>query len=283
MLRDGILASPRVTKLGWAEEVFYRRLMSAVDDYGRYYADCGLVRAACYPRQLDKVTDADIERWLEALAAVRLVRVYTVDGERYLELLDFRQQVRAKKSKFPQMLSTCVAPATQTPSMAPANAHLDVDEVVGVGEHPPPPTDVGGGPVPPLLPEAKTTTATPKPETAPSAAVWLAYRAAYEERYHTAPVRNATVNGQLRNLVARLGAEEAPLVAVFYVASQDPLFVKAKHGVGVLLNQCEAIRTTWATRGRSNVTSLSAVGQRSADNLQHWVNDGEPSNGTQGP
>lgn len=123
ILREGILTSPRIAKLGWAEEVFYRRLHSVVDDFGRYFADIGLLRAACYPRQLNKVSDSDVEKWLQAIEKAALVRVYPAqDGERYLQVLDFGQQVRAKKSKFPQMPSTCAADATQTQ----ANAHLDV-------------------------------------------------------------------------------------------------------------------------------------------------------------
>lgn len=123
IIREGILTSPRIAKLGWPEEVFYRRLMSVVDDFGRYYADPGLLRAACYPRQLSKVSDSDIGKWLRACVDAALVRVYPAqDGEDYLELLNFGQQVRAKKSKFPDMLSACVADAVQVP----ANAHLDV-------------------------------------------------------------------------------------------------------------------------------------------------------------
>lgn len=123
IIREGILTSARMAKLGWPEEVFYRRLHSVVDDFGRYYADLGLLRAGCYPRQLTKVSDSDIGKWLRACADAALVRVYPAkDGESYLEVLDFGQQVRAKKSKFPDPLSTCVADAAQTQ----ANAHLDV-------------------------------------------------------------------------------------------------------------------------------------------------------------
>lgn len=133
ILREGILTSPRMARLGWPEEVFYRRLHSVVDDFGRYFADAGLLRAACYPRQLNKVSDSDIGKWLTVLVEAALVRVYPAeDGERYLEVLDFGQQVRAKKSRFPDMRSTCAADATQPP----ANAHLDVSvsvsEDVGV-------------------------------------------------------------------------------------------------------------------------------------------------------
>lgn len=131
ILREGILTSPRIAKLGWAEEVFYRRLHSVVDDFGRYFADPGLLRAACYPRQLNKVSDSDIGKWLTVLVEAALVRVYPAqDGERYLELLDFRQQVRAKESKFPSPHSACAADATQPP----ADAHLGVSVSVVVSE-----------------------------------------------------------------------------------------------------------------------------------------------------
>jgi len=131
ILREGILTSPRMASLNWAEEVFYRRLHSVVDDFGRYFADVGLLRAACYPRQLNKVSDSDIGKWLTALVEAALVRVYPAqDGERYLEVLDFGQQIRAKKSKFPDSLSTCVADAKQVI----ANEHLDVSVSVSVSD-----------------------------------------------------------------------------------------------------------------------------------------------------
>lgn len=131
IIREGILTSPRIAKLAWPEEVFYRRLHSVVDDFGRYYADLGLLRAGCYPRQLTKVSDSDIGKWLCACEDAALVRVYPAqDGERYLEVLNFGQQVRAKKSKFPDPLSTCAADATQPP----ADEHLDVSVSVSVCE-----------------------------------------------------------------------------------------------------------------------------------------------------
>lgn len=134
ILREGILTSPRIAKLGWAEEVFYRRMHSVVDDFGRYFADAGLLRAACYPRQLNKVSDSDVGKWLHACVAAALVRVYRVGDEDYVLLLDFNQQVRAKKSRFPNPPSECVADAQQIPSEQPADAHLDVSVSVSVVE-----------------------------------------------------------------------------------------------------------------------------------------------------
>ena len=138
LLRDGILSSERIARLGWEEEVFYRRLMSVVDDYGRFSATPMLLRASCYPLHLDKVSDADIGKWLQATEKAGLVSVYpAADGKRYLQLQDFRQQVRAKTSKYPapdaQPLSTCIADATHIQ----ASVHLDGDGDGDVEEHEP--------------------------------------------------------------------------------------------------------------------------------------------------
>ena len=130
ILREGILTSPNVARLGWAEEVFYRRLMSVVDDFGRYFGDPGMLRAACYPRQLGKVSDSDVGKWLRSCVDADLVRVYqAADRESYVELIKFGQQVRAKKSKYPDALSLD-SNCEQTKS----NAHLDVSVSVSVSE-----------------------------------------------------------------------------------------------------------------------------------------------------
>ena len=128
ILREGILSSERVAQLSWPAEVFYRRLISVVDDFGRYYATPMLLRAACYPLGLDRVSDSDIGKWLGETRKAALVGTYQVEGKSYLEVLDFRQQVRATKSRFPQMPSGCVADAQQVI----ADAHLDVDVDVDV-------------------------------------------------------------------------------------------------------------------------------------------------------
>lgn len=100
-----------------------------------------------------------------------------------------------------------------------------------------------------------------------TAEVWAAYTAAYRDRYGVDPVRNAKVNGQLANLVARLGGSEAPAVASFYVRHNFALYVRAKHPADLLLRDCEGLRTEWAT-GRT-VTNTEAQQQ---DRKQNTVN-----------
>jgi len=87
---------------------------------------------------MDLVRDADLERWIAACVKSGLVRIYEVKGHRYLELLDFRQQVRTKTSKYPDppptdaddrhALRTRDPPAQQMLRTCVASAHLDEDE-----------------------------------------------------------------------------------------------------------------------------------------------------------
>lgn len=103
ILRDNILSSEPVSSLKWDEEVFYRRLMSIVDDYGRHEASPQLLRAKCYPLQTDHVRAADISRWMAACQKAGLILGYAKDGKAYLEICKFGQQLRsASKCPAPQ-------------------------------------------------------------------------------------------------------------------------------------------------------------------------------------
>jgi Transcription initiation factor TFIID, subunit TAF6 (also component of histone acetyltransferase SAGA) len=114
-----------------------------------------------------------------------------------------------------------------------------------------PPTPDQGELVP-ADPKPKPATRRPaaKPSTAPTAAIWEAYARAYQDRYGVAPVRNAKVNGQLAHLLTRLGADEAPAVAAFFVRHNNRYYVQKAHSVDCLLADAEKLRTEWATGRR---------------------------------
>jgi hypothetical protein len=92
---------------------------------------------------------------------------------------------------------------------------------------------------------------------APTSAVWASYSGAYANRYGVEPVRNASVNGQLAQFVGKLGADESPGVAAFYVGHQNGLYVSAMHPTNLMLRDAEKLRTEWAT-GRQ-VTRMNGV------------------------
>lgn len=124
ILREGILTSDRVNSLGPAAELFYRRLMSVVDDYGRFDARPSVLRVSCYPLKVDSIREADISRSLAEAQRAGLIALYEVGGKPFLQMQDFRQQERSK-SKYPPPDSVCVA----NDIICVADAHL----VGGVG------------------------------------------------------------------------------------------------------------------------------------------------------
>ncbi len=101
VVREGILTSERVNSLSPHAELFYRRLMSVVDDYGRFSANLTLLRASCYPLKLDSVKEDSIKKHLAEAEGAGLIVLYTVAGKAYLEMQDFGQRVQSK-SKFPE-------------------------------------------------------------------------------------------------------------------------------------------------------------------------------------
>lgn len=98
----------------------------------------------------------------------------------------------------------------------------------------------------------------------PTKAAWEAYAKAYHKRYGSKPVRNATINGQLAGFVKRLGKEEGPSVAAFYVTHNDQFYVRSLHPVGLLLRDAEKLRTEWITGLRMTQTKAAQTDRRDA-------------------
>lgn len=97
-----------------------------------------------------------------------------------------------------------------------------------------------------------------------TAETWDAYCQAYVMRYAIAPVRNATVNGQLANFVKRLGARESPRVAAFYLTHNHRRYVDTKHPVNLMVQYAETLRTEWATQKPTTETEARHVDRAAA-------------------
>jgi len=108
IIRDGILDSIPVNSLSDQGELFYRRLMSVVDDYGRFDANPTILRARCFPLQLERWPISRINEALGEVAStsteegVPLVLVYSYGQKNYLEISKFGQRIRpGTSSKYP--------------------------------------------------------------------------------------------------------------------------------------------------------------------------------------
>ena len=107
-IREGILTSEKVNQLSETAEVFYRRLLNVVDDYGRFYANVLQLFCNCYPLKLHSLNDREqtayfkkIEKSLAECQRADLLIIYGNGNGKYLQLKNFGQKARSK-SKFPE-------------------------------------------------------------------------------------------------------------------------------------------------------------------------------------
>lgn len=112
LVREVILRSEKVNKLSFEAEVFYRRLLSVVDDFGRYSANPTLLRSACYPLKIDHIKDRQIEKWLQECFDAELLGFYDSTGKKFLEVLNVNTP-RASKSRYPTPDNNCLQVKTK--------------------------------------------------------------------------------------------------------------------------------------------------------------------------
>lgn len=131
ILREGILTSDRVDSLDAAAEVFYRRLMSKVDDHGLYDGRPAILRANLYPLRVDRVREADISRWIAACEKAGLIALYQVDGKPYLQMLDTKWIARTepKYPKPPPDIGASLRASANNCAQVQTDARLVVDVV----------------------------------------------------------------------------------------------------------------------------------------------------------
>jgi hypothetical protein len=137
-VREDAIESERVNALSWQAEVFFRRLINRVDDFGRFTASVPLLRASIFPLQLAKVSDKDVAKLVAECEQCGLLATYEADGKRFLALAKW-EQGRAKGSKYPpppddirERLQTYVYKRGHSPANAPdsdsdSDTHSDTD------------------------------------------------------------------------------------------------------------------------------------------------------------
>lgn len=106
MLRDWT-DSERMNSLSVHAERFFVRLIMKADDYGCFYADQRILKANLFPLLLDAVREADLLRWMAECQKAGLIVLYESSGKKYLQISDFNQRLRAKKSKYPLPTYDC--------------------------------------------------------------------------------------------------------------------------------------------------------------------------------
>jgi hypothetical protein len=104
VIRGEINSSASLSRVSMQADLTFRALIVATDDYGRMDARPDMLKAALYPTR-PEATPAKIEKWLAELVEEGCVRLYEVDGRRYLALPGWEKhrgkQRRSAESRFP--------------------------------------------------------------------------------------------------------------------------------------------------------------------------------------
>lgn len=236
IIRDELLESRRFCSLkDNADRLAYIAILLKADALGNFSAEP--YRLMRLWRDFGINTEALVLKTLSELVDADLIRLYKAEGRELLHIPRYKQSLRFISRVFPP-----------SPWTTPEQKQRLKEK--SQGEH-----AVSTPSAPDEVKRRDVTTAPKQPPDPLNRTTWDAYSAAYALRYGVAPVRNASVNSCIVNIVKRLGPE-APEVAAFYLSHNDQFYVKKQHSTKQLLNDCEGLRTQWK-RGR-RVTGLEA-------------------------
>lgn len=279
-IKPGFFSNEHLAELDFSTRLLFIGMWTEADREGRLEDRPRRLKMALFPAD-----NVDIDAMLYSLHELEFIDRYSVDGRNYIQVVNWAKHqnphLKEAKSTIPEKpvvepcpvktgASTMLAPdknssfpadslSLDSGFLIPDSLSLDLpiedQKPLPVAEAPATPTNIQV-----LKPKAS------RPKTDAQIAntnTWDAYTIAYLERYGVEPVRNAKVNAQVAQLVQRLGADEAPQVAMFYVTINDSFFIRSSHELGLLVSRAEGIRTQWLT-GRQ----VNAVTARQMENTQ---------------
>lgn len=99
ILRDWTF-SENIDALNFEAEVFFTRLIMKADDFGCFYGNPKLLKAALFP--LKEIKQIVVEKMLKDCVEAGIIFLYEFDSKQYLKIIDFGQRLRTMNSKFPQ-------------------------------------------------------------------------------------------------------------------------------------------------------------------------------------
>jgi len=225
------------------------------DDNGVHPASAKQLRMECFPGD-DDMTAPAVQALVDELIEQGLLREYENSGARFWHVSGWKHQRidKPQPGKYPLPTDPNSSPITGAPPNHSGNAPRTLPPE-GKGKEGKGEEGIRGeriGSVATAAPPPRPPAERPPPKTD---AIWRAYSDEYHAVYGADPVRNAKVNAQLGNIVDRIGAEDAPLVAAWFVRHRKRWYVEKGHSVECLQKDCEQLRTEWATGRRSTSTA----------------------------
>lgn len=112
IIKESINESKGLSEVSFFAEDLYKRLITYADDYGRFNADCQIMRARLYPREIEIVSESDIEDALIELSGIGKVAFYTSEAKKdiygCLPRWSEHQRIRESKNKCPDPDDTSI-------------------------------------------------------------------------------------------------------------------------------------------------------------------------------
>ena len=144
IIKDVAVTSRKLAAASDFGERLYWRVFQVVDDFGRFHADPQILTARCFPIGPAKRTKVRMGR--DELATLGLIVIYQVGTEEILQVTNWSQRIRSRRSKFPapddrHMTVICPSSDNQLVQGCRLNEDVDVDEDVDDN----PPTPLKGG------------------------------------------------------------------------------------------------------------------------------------------
>lgn len=108
ILKESVCFSDSIDQLSWFEEVLFYRLIVNCDDFGRFDGRPAIIKNRLFPLK-ENITLKSVSSGINTLASAGLVTLYEFEGKPYLYLPTWNdhQNVRAKRSKYPEPVSGC--------------------------------------------------------------------------------------------------------------------------------------------------------------------------------
>lgn len=144
ILRD-YTDSDKVDKISPQAETCFIRLIMKADDFGKFHGHPTLLKSALFPLKVDKITDKQMDVWMDELKKVDLIIRYEVNGKKYLKINDFGQRLRLMQSKFPDPIiddSMMTAQSQHDDSVKGSRNEDEVEVETKEEEKIPPPYDL---------------------------------------------------------------------------------------------------------------------------------------------
>ena len=134
MLKKAISTSRRLADLKTdSARMLYTWIIPHLDVEGRFYADPSMIKGSVVPR-IKSFTEEKIEECLLDMAAVGLINLYRVDGDKYLNLRKFEDHQNIKKereapSKIPAPENGIPDNSRPTPDQLQTNSGVNQEQV----------------------------------------------------------------------------------------------------------------------------------------------------------